>query len=602
MLLTRLGQALIAELRVQLSQRILEAPLRHIEQLGAHRLLAALNDDPAVDLEAYIHLPLLCVNLATVLGCLAYIGRIAWSALAIVLGAMALGALLFRAHQRRAMRAFTRARETSDALFKHFRGLTGGIKELKMHSGRGRAFVSDVLGGSVTTYARAFVAGTTEYAIAMGWGTLLFYAVLGIALFALPVWAGLTTPARSGVVLAMLFLMTPFAQLVELLPSVGRASIALDKASQLGLALTPEAAAPPRGGGAEGARATWERIELAGVTHRYYREKEEGSFELGPIDLTFRPGEIVYLVGGNGSGKTTLSLLLLGLYTPESGEIRLDGAAVDDASRERYRQLFSVVFADFHLFEHLLGLHGPDLDERARRYLERLQLDHRVRVEQGALRVTGLSQGSASASPSSPPTSRTGRSTCSTSGRPTRIPSSGSSSTRSCSPSSGRGARPPSSSRTTTSTSRSRIAACGSTSAACRSCPRQPPSRDRRRESTARAPVSTTAVGLERRRPTASPSSGRPRWSPAPTATRPSEQRSKRHEAGHPVTPRLGARRADGRRLRGGAQGGTRAPARARRQRDDVARPGGRRGRSSDRLGIPRSAPPRGRTPSAPSA
>ncbi|WP_437325955.1 cyclic peptide export ABC transporter [Sorangium sp. So ce381] len=392
-LLTRLGQALIAELRVQLSQRILEAPLRHIEQVGPHRLLATLNDDPAVISQAYIHLPLLCVNLATVLGCLAYIGRIAWSALAIVLGAMALGALLFRTHQRRAMRAFTLARETSDALFQHFRGLTGGIKELKMHRGRGRAFLSDVLGGSVTTYERAFVAGTTEYAVAMGWGTLLFYAVLGIALFALPVWAGLTTPARSGVVLAMLFLMTPFAQIVELLPSVGRASIALDKASQLGLALTPEAAAPPRGGGAEGARATWESIELASVTHRYYREKEEGSFQLGPIDLAFRPGEIVYLVGGNGSGKTTLSLLLLGLYAPESGEIRLDGAAVDDASRDRYRQLFSVVFADFHLFEQLLGLNGPDLDERARRYLERLQLDHRVRVEQGALRVTGLSQG-----------------------------------------------------------------------------------------------------------------------------------------------------------------------------------------------------------------
>lgn len=394
-LLTRLGQALIAELRVQLSQRILEAPLRHIEQLGAHRLLATLNDDPAVISDAYIHLPLLCVNLATVLGCLAYIGRIAWSALAIVLGAMALGALLFRTHQRRAMRAFTRARETSDALFQHFRGLTGGIKELKMHGGRGRAFLSDVLGGSVATYQRAFVAGTTEYAVAMGWGTLLFYAVLGIALFALPVWAGLTPPARSGVVLAMLFLMAPFAQMVELLPSVGRASVALAKARELGLALTPETEAPRAGGaeGAEGARATWKRLELLGVTHRYYREKEEGTFQLGPIDLTFQPGEIVYLVGGNGSGKTTLSLLLLGLYAPESGEIRLDGAAIDDASRERYRQLFSVVFADFHLFEQLLGLDGPDLDARARHYLERLQLDHRVRVEQGALRVSGLSQG-----------------------------------------------------------------------------------------------------------------------------------------------------------------------------------------------------------------
>ncbi|WP_437854524.1 cyclic peptide export ABC transporter [Sorangium sp. So ce363] len=395
-LLTRLGQAMIAELRMQLGKRILEAPLRRIEQIGPHRLLAALNDDPAVITQAYVFLPLLCVNVATVLGCLAYIGRISWSALAIVLGAMALGAVLFRAHNGRAIRSFTRARETSDALFQHFRALTGGIKELKMHGGRGRAFMEGALGTSLATYQRDFVAGTTEFSVAIGWGTLLFYAILGLTLFALPAWAGLTSTAMSGVVLAMLFLLTPFAQTVELLPAVGRASVALSKANALGLSLTPELtgapSAPPRGG-AEGAPAAWKRLELAGVTHRYYREKEDGSFQLGPIDLTFRPGEIVYLVGGNGSGKTTLSLLLLGLYTPESGEIRLDGVPVDDAGRERYRQLFSVVFAEYHLFEKLLGLGGPDLDERARRYLERLQLDHRVRVEEGALRVTGLSQG-----------------------------------------------------------------------------------------------------------------------------------------------------------------------------------------------------------------
>ncbi|WP_437646493.1 cyclic peptide export ABC transporter [Sorangium sp. So ce362] len=395
-LLTRLGQAMIAELRMQLSRRILEAPLRRVEQLGPHRLLAALNDDPAVITQAYVVLPLLCVNVATVLGCLAYIGRISWPALGIVLGAMGIGAVLFRAHDRRAIRSFARARETSDALFQHFRGLTSGIKELKMHGGRGRAFLYDALGGSLATYQRDFVAGTTEFSIAIGWGTLLFYAVLGLTLFALPAWAGLTAPAMSGVVLAMLFLLTPFAQTVELLPAVGRASIALSKVSELGLALTPEIEAPqapPRAAGAEGARAAWERIELCGVTHRYYREKEDGSFQLGPIDLTFKPGEIVYLVGGNGSGKTTLSLLLLGLYTPESGEIRLDGVPVDDARREPYRQLFSVVFAEYYLFEQLLGLSGPGVDERARRYLERLQLDHRVRVEEGALRVSGLSQG-----------------------------------------------------------------------------------------------------------------------------------------------------------------------------------------------------------------
>ncbi|WP_437277992.1 cyclic peptide export ABC transporter [Sorangium sp. So ce375] len=402
--LTRLGQAMIAELRMQLSRRILGAPLRQIEELGAHRLLAALNDDPAVITQAYVYLPLLCVNGATVVGCLLYIGWLSWPALLVTLGAMGVGALLFQTHSRRALRSFTRARETSDALFKHFRALTGGIKELKMHRDRGQAFLSHA-GRSVTAYQRDQVAGTTEYAIALGWGALLFHAVLGLTLFALPAWTGLTATAAAGVTLAMLYLMAPFAESIEFLPLIGRAGVALTKVNDLGLALTPGAEAPsagarpaePLGGrderdGLDGSRA-WTRLDLVGVTHRYYREQEDGSFRLGPIDLSFQPGELVFLVGGNGSGKTTLALLLLGLHAPESGEIRLDGVPIDDGNREQYRQLFSVVFADYHLFEHLLGLSDADLDERARRYLARLRLDHRVRVEEGALHVSGLSQG-----------------------------------------------------------------------------------------------------------------------------------------------------------------------------------------------------------------
>ena len=65
-----------------------------------------------------------------------------------------------------------------------------------------------------------------------------------------------------------------------------------------------------------------------------------------------RSGELVFLVGGNGSGKTTLAKLLVGLYRPESGEIRLDGKPIDSTG-ESYRRLFTVVFADVYLFESL---------------------------------------------------------------------------------------------------------------------------------------------------------------------------------------------------------------------------------------------------------
>jgi len=63
--------------------------------------------------------------------------------------------------------------------------------------------------------------------------------------------------------------------------------------------------------------------------------------------LTFRPGELVFIVGGNGSGKSTLGKIITGLYPPESGEIHLDGKKITNGDRDDFRQLFSAVFADF---------------------------------------------------------------------------------------------------------------------------------------------------------------------------------------------------------------------------------------------------------------
>jgi len=138
---------------------------------------------------------------------------------------------------------------------------------------------------------------------------------------------------------------------------------------------------------------SFERLEIVGVTHSYHRELENQSFTLGPLDLTFRPGELVFLVGGNGSGKTTLAKLLCGLYTPESGEIRLNDEPVTEQTADSYRQYFSVVFSDFYLVENLLGIEEDGLDAQAGDYVKLLQLQHKVRIEGGTFSTIELSQG-----------------------------------------------------------------------------------------------------------------------------------------------------------------------------------------------------------------
>ncbi len=176
-----------------------------------------------------------------------------------------------------------------------------------------------------------------------------------------------------------------------MLPRLNRASIALQKIDRIGLSL--KSSSENISTNQSDLQPFFSKIELIKITHAYHRENENSSFTLGPIDLTFHPGELIFIVGGNGSGKSTLAKLITGLYIPEGSEIRLDGTHITDRHREAYRQLFATVFSEFYLFERILGINQKYLDDRAFKYLRQLQLEHKVQVKDGILSTTNLSQG-----------------------------------------------------------------------------------------------------------------------------------------------------------------------------------------------------------------
>ncbi|MEV6070674.1 ATP-binding cassette domain-containing protein [Nocardia sp. NPDC052001] len=120
---------------------------------------------------------------------------------------------------------------------------------------------------------------------------------------------------------------------------------------------------------------------------------EGDGFRLGPIDLTFEPGQITFIVGGNGSGKSTLAKLITGLYVPRSGTVSLNGERIDHENIEWFRQNASAIFTDFHLFDDYLGFDRPGIDDEVRHYLEELQIAHKVTVQDGKLSTIDLSQG-----------------------------------------------------------------------------------------------------------------------------------------------------------------------------------------------------------------
>ena len=389
--LARLARGAIYELRLKLCRSIIAAPLRQLEELGAPRLLATLTDDVPSLSTALAVIPLICMHVAVIVTCLIYLAWLSWPVFLGVIAFMLFGVLSYYLTFRKAYSYFESGRQGWDQLFKHFQAIMQGTKELKLHHQRREAFLNESLQSTANKIRTDGQKADTIHAIAQGWGQLLVFVLIGLLLFVGPAFGQINQQTLIGYTLIVLYMMTPLEVLLNLLPTLGRANVALRKVDQLGLSLKSQLredieapVAPP---------SSYDGLELENVTHTYRLDGVEESFVCGPINLSFNTSEIVFLIGGNGSGKTTLAKLLTGLYAPETGRIRLNGELITDATRENYRQIFSTVFSDFYLFDTLLGLNGPDLDSQTRYYLSHLQLAHKVNVADRKLSTTELSQG-----------------------------------------------------------------------------------------------------------------------------------------------------------------------------------------------------------------
>ena len=279
--------------------------------------------------------------------------------------------------------------------FALFGEMVQGFKEVKLNRARSEAIQTELVERARRAHApRHEINHRTVHDLQFSSG--IFYVLLAALVFVQPViWPSRSDSVQQGLTI-VLSLMGPLTVFATTLPMLARAEATVgalytleeeinhaahDRAAEVD---DLEAAPPPVG--------TFERLGLHGASFHYTDAAGEVTFRSGPHELEIRRGELMFIVGGNGAGKSTLLKLLTGLYAPMEGELRRDGMVVDASAREAWRELFSIVFTDFHLFEQLHGLEGVDPAE-VQRWLQIMGMERKTRFENGRFTQTALSTG-----------------------------------------------------------------------------------------------------------------------------------------------------------------------------------------------------------------
>ncbi|SDU98377.1 cyclic peptide export ABC transporter [Pseudomonas mucidolens] len=385
------GQHIIARLRKELGEKVLSTPIEQIERYRTHRLIPVLTHDvDTISDFAFAFAPL-AISLTVTLGCLGYLAMLSWPMFVMILVAIGIGSVVQSIARARGIKGFIAAREAEDELQKHYNAIAEGAKELRIHRPRRQRMFTLGIQRTANSIRDTQISSINTFIIAKSFGSMLFFVVIGLALTLQSQWPSADNTVMSGFVLVLLYMKGPLEHLIGTLPIISRAQIAFRRIAQLGEQFSsPEPHLLLSDKGAPATPVT--TLELNNVSYTFPAAEGSAPFRLGPVNLKINQGDITFIVGENGCGKTTLIKLLLGLYAPQQGDITLNGATIDATNRDDYRQLFTTIFADYYLFDDIVqgDQHIPD---DANRYLERLEIAHKVSVRDGNFTTTDLSTG-----------------------------------------------------------------------------------------------------------------------------------------------------------------------------------------------------------------
>lgn len=385
-------EGLLRDLRLAVVAKLRRAELPTIDKLGRGHLYTMVSQETnhlsvtfPLLVESFQQAVLMSVSLI-------YLGYLSLPALGVFAVAVVLGILGYlrinESFRLTLKRLSGRQAEMLDAIV----DIIDGSKELRLNRRRSNAVY--LAYRRISQAGQALLTRSGEH-----WAELILlsgvviYFMLGVVSFVFPMFIEHHNSIVFQLVPTLLFCMAPLTRIVAQSPMFVRADVGLNAIltleQQLDAAPTIE---PLRAQALAAQYRDFHRIVYRDLSFSYRDKAEQPVFTAGPLELTINQGEILFLVGGNGSGKSTTLRLMTGLYPAERGDILVDGVALQGEAIGGFRELFSAIFADFHLFDRLYGLEQVDVGE-VERLIGEMGLAGKVRYVDGHFSDLNLSTG-----------------------------------------------------------------------------------------------------------------------------------------------------------------------------------------------------------------
>jgi putative pyoverdin transport system ATP-binding/permease protein len=386
--LLRVATEATTELRKMIYERIARAPIADLEQIGAPKLIAAIGTDVARIVFGARMFPDLLISAVTVVGMLGFLAYLNYSVFIFILQAIAFGMVTYQIPVFFANRYFHKSRQRMDSLQSAIHGLIHGAKELKLDTHKRGRYFSDVLLDNEYAVLRADKAGNTIIRLTANYGEMISFFVIGAVAYVFINYHEISATELTGVVMAMLYITTPIALVLNTVPAVVLARISLRKVNSIIQSIPEEACGEP------GAHVPdWNVIRVRSLCYQHHSSGDEPGFQIGPIDLDIHKGAVTFIVGGNGSGKSTLSKLLTLHYGARGGDIYFGDQKLTAENLAAYRQRIGAIYSDYFLFDRLLCVERPGEPARIEEYLALLRLENKLAVSGRKFSTSALSDG-----------------------------------------------------------------------------------------------------------------------------------------------------------------------------------------------------------------